>query len=816
MVRSGIRSSISSRPALLPLLVLLLGRADSFDPYVNQAPLGAATGCAMHGLAHEFAQVVLPPHLRATGSLRARQIWDSLFSGDMEEGNFGGGKMGTCNRTAPAGAARPTPPTPPPAASGAPAWFVDMSSGSDSAGGTATAPFQHVARALAASRASTAPGRRIVLRSGIHFLSEALSLGPQDSGLVIENYPAEEAWLSGAAPLPPSLEWKPFTPPASGGAPGNMSGIWQAVVPDSINVSAGFFGLHVLQDDDPWHTMMTRARYPNRDPDAGVRDTKWTAIGKNATWEEMPWPGYGHQHVANATREIPKNLTVFPDYFVYGVGGLCGADYVGFDPPGGYVCSIHGGMHGGDIDERTGNWSCPGCTDGYPKAFPKALLLTNTTGATQTAFPHADTWADDVSEAVLETWVNGWFTTFWQLKGYDASVGRLSLGKGGFHGGQPHMLDGIQKDGSIGGPDEFLPEANVTNPLDAASMNQVMIQNLLAELDAEEEWYFDSKTRTLYFFPNSTTTTTAADTSGYADASPPATLPLGIVRLQNLLRVVGGGASPTAVPGSSPGWHPVKDVTIRGIGFRDAGFSYLAPHGVPSGGDWGMQSPQYPDTAGAIYLSGTEGVSIVNCTLKYLAGNAVYLAGFNRDASVVGSELTQIGDSPIALWGWTKSDDPQMPAGTGMDGSDGNQPRRTTITGNLCHEYGFNQKQSSCVFMAKSMQTNVTSNVMFNAARAHINQNDGFGGGTNIEGNLIYSSCRESSDHGVFRETHRHTQTHPDLALSYLTYLCVQPQHSLHAHPRTPYAYRTARFRGLLMSWVIFFINAGQALPPQP
>ena len=135
---------------------------------------------------------------------------------------------------------------------------------------------------------------------------------------------------------------------------------------------------------------------------------------------------------------------------------------------------------------------------------------------------------------------------------------------------------------------------------------------------------------------------------------------------------------------------------------------------------------------------------------------------------MVGSELTQIGDSPIALWGWTKSDDPQMPAGTGMDGSDGNQPRRTTITGNLCHEYGFNQKQSSCVFMAKSMQTNVTSNVMFNAARAHINQNDGFGGGTNIEGNLIYSSCRESSDHGVFRETHRHTQTHPDLALSYL------------------------------------------------
>jgi hypothetical protein len=30
--------------------------------------------------------------------------------------------------------------------------------------------------------------------------------------------------------------------------------------------------------------------------------------------------------------------------------------------------------------------------------------------------------------------------------------------------------------------------------------------------------------------------------------------------------------------------------------------------------------------------------------------------------------------------------------------------------------------------MAKSMRTTIRKNVMFNAARAHINQNDGFGG----------------------------------------------------------------------------------------
>ena len=38
------------------------------------------------------------------------------------------------------------------------------------------------------------------------------------------------------------------------------------------------------------------------------------------------------------------------------------------------------------------------------------------------------------------------------------------------------------------------------------------------------------------------------------------------------------------------------------------------------------------------------------------------------------------------------------------------------------YESGYNQKQSSCVFMAKSMQTNISGNLMFNAARAHINR----------------------------------------------------------------------------------------------
>ena len=106
-----------------------------------------------------------------------------------------------------------------------------------------------------------------------------------------------------------------------------------------------------------------------------------------------------------------------------------------------------------------------------------------------------------------------------------------------------------------------------------------------------------------------------------------------------------------------------------------------------------------------MYLSGTENVRFDGCVFKYLGGNGLYLAGYNRAAAVVNSELTQIGDSPIAMWGWTTSTDPLSPPGTGMDGSNGNQPRGTVVKGNLCHEYGMFQKQSSCVMMARKKKS---------------------------------------------------------------------------------------------------------------
>ena len=50
----------------------------------------------------------------------------------------------------------------------------------------------------------------------------------------------------------------------------------------------------------------------------------------------------------------------------------------------------------------------------------------------------------------------------------------------------------------------------------------------------------------------------------------------------------------------------------------------------------------------------------------------------------------------------------------GVDGTDGNHPRYTTITSNLAREVGLYEKQSSFYVQAKTAQSIISGNVFFN------------------------------------------------------------------------------------------------------
>ena len=131
----------------------------------------------------------------------------------------------------------------------------------------------------------------------------------------------------------------------------------------------------------------------------------------------------------------------------------------------------------------------------------------------------------------------------------------------------------------------------------------------------------------------------------------------------------------------------------------------------------------------------------------HLDSNAILLSGYSRGAQIRDNEFAWLGQSGVALWGKLE--------GETNRGLSGDQPRGTLLEGSLCREIGHLQKQSACFFLAIAAQTTLRRNVAYNLPRAAINFNDGFSGGNVVASNLLFNTCRESSDHGAFNSWDR-------------------------------------------------------------
>jgi hypothetical protein len=150
----------------------------------------------MRSLAYEYA-LQLQPKLAPL-----REVFDALEL------------AAKCNHTAPESKPRPPPLFPTPSD----ALFVDYSNGDDSNTGSIQAPFKTLNKAVEVSFQMVDPksanggatsGRTIVLRSGIHYLGDTVELTPEHSGLTIQNYEGEEAWVSGGTRLD-GIVWAPY------------------------------------------------------------------------------------------------------------------------------------------------------------------------------------------------------------------------------------------------------------------------------------------------------------------------------------------------------------------------------------------------------------------------------------------------------------------------------------------------------------------------------------------------------------------------------------------------------------------------------
>ena len=86
------------------------------------------------------------------------------------------------------------------------------------------------------------------------------------------------------------------------------------------------------------------------------------------------------------------------------------------------------------------------------------------------------------------------------------------------------------------------------------------IENVLEELDMGREWYYAEETSTLYYKPN--TTANDAAPSGSFSAT----------NLKVLFNITGSKEK------------PAQGQTITGLTLRDTAYTYMDPHGLPSGG----------------------------------------------------------------------------------------------------------------------------------------------------------------------------------------------------------------------------------------
>ena len=134
---------------------------------------------------------------------------------------------------------------------------------------------------------------------------------------------------------------------------------------------------------------------------------------------------------------------------------------------------------------------------------------------------------------------------------------------------------------------------NSPNISDAAKPNYLqagkwMIEGVYEALDHPNEYYFDDQKKLLYVIPNTTSTSSSTGTDG------PPTSELVAVKLKTLFSLMGTVGAVNAEADTAAGTRVrmepktvVKDITFRGIGFRDATDVSMEPWGVPSGGDWG-------------------------------------------------------------------------------------------------------------------------------------------------------------------------------------------------------------------------------------
>ena len=295
-------------------------------------------------------------------------------------------------------------------------------------------------------------------------------------------------------------------------------------------------------------------------------------------------------------------------------------------------------------------------------------------------------------EAVVHMMHNNWGNVQFALDSVDAAGSALRFAYGGWQHGRS------------GGSGNFY------------------VENVLEELDAPDEWYYDADAQLLYVRPNGT------DAGAIGSLLAPT--------METVLLVSGSAA------------RPVTGVAFRGLSFANTAPTFLRPYERPPSGDWAIHR------GGAVLVTGAVNVSFVGGAFADAGGNALTFSRHAKNCSVTDAEFVRPGDSAVVAYGEVDGATGDSIVGSAAVLPD-SYPSGLLVARNHMHEIGVWGKQTSCFFQGVSGRNTFEANVCYNGPRALVNLNDGFLGLSIVRDNVLFNPCRESHDHGAFNSWDR-------------------------------------------------------------
>lgn len=351
-------------------------------------------------------------------------------------------------------------------------------------------------------------------------------------------------------------------------------------------------------------------------------------------------------------------------------------------------------------------------------AFETDALFINGNNCVMARYPNYDssagvfngTAADAISEEMVKRWSNPmggffhalhageWGSFHYRLTGKD-DQGKLTM-EGGWQNNRPSPLH-----------KEFR-----------------FVENIMEELDAPGEWYYNKNEQTLYYYPKNEQEISV----GRVELS----------RLKTLIYLKGDEL------------NPVKNISITKIKFTQTKRVLMETHEPLLRSDWMLHR------AGAVMLEGTENCKISECIFDQLGATAIMVSGFNSKVTIDNNHIANAGGSGICFVGDVAA--VRSPAFRYeqflpyelIDKTPGPKnkfyPKNCLVYNNLVHDIGRIEKQATGVEISMSENITVKNNTIYNTPRAGINIGDGTWGGHIIEYNAVFNTVLETGDHGAF------------------------------------------------------------------